>query len=86
MPSFIGLALMIPEISKGVPKDPPGPLNGKKSLAGLSRAETTSCLTIFCACVCYIKDTDNVLRPLLHVRAIISLNFGHFTLPTHKNR
>ena len=31
MQSFIGLALMVPEIIRGVPKDPPGPLNGKKA-------------------------------------------------------
>ena len=36
--------------------------------------------------MCDIKDTNNVLWPPLHVRAIISLNFGHFMLPSHKNR
>ena len=35
MQRFIGLALMVPEIIMGVPKDPPGPLNGK--IAGLNR-------------------------------------------------
>ena len=37
MQSFIGLALMVPEIIRGVPKDPPGPLNGKKP--GLNRVK-----------------------------------------------
>ena len=33
MQSFNELALMVPEIIRGVPKDPPplGPLNGKKA-------------------------------------------------------
>ena len=35
MQSFIGLALTVPEIIRGAPKEPPRPLNGKKSLARL---------------------------------------------------
>ena len=31
MQSFIGLAVMVPEIIREVPKDPLGPLNGKKA-------------------------------------------------------
>ena len=31
MQSFIGLALMVPEIIRGVPKDTVAPLNGKKA-------------------------------------------------------
>ena len=31
MQSFIGIALMVPEIIKGGPKDPPGPLNCKEA-------------------------------------------------------
>ena len=36
MQNFTWLALMVPAIIRGVPKDPPGPLNGKKK-PGLNR-------------------------------------------------
>ena len=45
MQSFIGPALMVPEIITRIPKDPPGPLNGKKP--GLNRAKRNNILFNF---------------------------------------
>ena len=49
MQSFIGLAVMVPEIIRGSLKTPFGPLNGKKP--GLNRFKTIVTPAIFC-CGC----------------------------------